>query len=72
MKVTRRQVAVPPRICLECFNAQQQLGFPFLVYCRHNRALALLHNAEESATFECAPEQLDTVIQKLKTHHPAL
>ena len=72
MRIARNRVAIPPRICLECFNSQQQFAFPFLVYCSHNRALAVLHNPDENATFECAPEQLEGIIQKLKSHHPAL
>lgn len=72
MRVARNQVAIPPRICLECFNSQQQFAFPFLVYCCHNRALAVLHNAEESATFQCEPEQLEGIVQKLKSQHAAL
>ncbi|HEY8555228.1 MAG TPA: hypothetical protein VIL43_11905 [Burkholderiales bacterium] len=68
IKVARhKQVPVPEQVCLRCFNAQQQLGFPFLVYCAHTEVLAVIHSTEEYVTFHCAPEQLASVLQKLQS-----
>jgi hypothetical protein len=66
MKVARDAVEVPSDICLSCFNSQQQFTFPFLVYCSHNEALAVVRSAHESTTFRCKPEQLEVVLDKLR------
>ncbi|HEX6998165.1 MAG TPA: hypothetical protein VF322_08465 [Gammaproteobacteria bacterium] len=67
IKVARhKQVPIPEEVCLRCFNAQQQLGFPFLVYCAHTEVLAVIHSSEEYVTFHCAPEQLAGVLRKLQ------
>jgi hypothetical protein len=66
VKVTRStSIEVPEGICLQCFNSQQRFTFPFLVYCPHSELLALVHSAQESATFPCKPGQLAGVIAKL-------
>jgi hypothetical protein len=67
MKVARQTaVKVPPNICLQCFNAQQQFAFPFLVYCPHRQVLGVVRGPDEHATFECAPEQVEAVLAKLQ------
>jgi hypothetical protein len=66
VKVTRSSsIEVPEGICLQCFNSQQRFTFPFLVYCPHSELLALVHSAQENATFPCKPGQLAGVIAKL-------
>jgi hypothetical protein len=66
VKVTRsKSIEVPEGICLQCFNSQQRFTFPFLVYCPHSELLALVHSAQENATFPCKPGQLAGVIAKL-------
>ena len=66
-KIARQnQVQIPAEICLRCFNQQQQLGFPFLVYCGHHEMLALFHSPREYVTFVCAPEQLEGVLHMLQ------
>ena len=56
---------IPEGICLQCFNSQQRFALPFLVYCPHSESLALVRSADESATFNCKPEQLPGVLAKL-------
>ena len=66
MKLARqRQITIPIGICLGCFNEQQQLRFPFLVYCPHTETLAVLRGPDEHATFQCAPAQLENVLNQL-------
>ena len=66
MKLARqKQVTIPIGICLGCFNAQQQLRFPFLVYCSHTETLAVIRGPDEHATFKCAPAQLESVLKQL-------
>lgn len=65
LRIRRTEVSKPATICLACFNAQQQYRFPFLVYCVHNNSLALVHSAQESSTFACAPAQLNGLLAKL-------
>ena len=66
-KIARRsQVQIPADVCLRCFNSQQQLAFPFLVYCAHHETLALFHSPQEYVTFACAPEQLEGVLHTLQ------
>jgi hypothetical protein len=65
MRVARDTLQVPEDVCLACFNSQQQFTFPFLVYCAHNEALAIVRSTHESTTFRCKPEQLEVVIGKL-------
>lgn len=66
MKLARQKlVSIPIGICLSCFNAQQQLRFPFLVYCPHSETLAVIRGPDEHATFRCAPAQLENVLQQL-------
>lgn len=66
MKLARRtQITVPIGICLDCFNAQQRLRFPFLVYCPHTETLAVLRGSDEHATFHCSPAQLENVLEQL-------
>lgn len=68
MKVARyHQVELPPGVCLRCFNAQQQLSFPFLVYCSHNETLAIMRTADKHLTFQCAEHQLPAVLAKLRS-----
>jgi hypothetical protein len=65
-KVVRQQrVAKPDDVCLRCFNGQQQLRFPFLIYCEHHEVLALIGSPHESATFRCAPAQLQALLARL-------
>lgn len=66
MKVTQKQVPIPVGICMSCFNEQQRYAFPFLVYCPHSETLAIMRAAEEHATFQCAPAQLENVLQQLQ------
>jgi len=66
MKLARqKQVTIPLGICLGCFNEQQQLRFPFLVYCPHGETLAVIRGPDEHATFRCAPAQLEGVLKQL-------
>ena len=66
MKLARqKQVTIPIGICLACFNEQQQLRFPFLVYCPHGETLAVIRGPDEHATFRCAPAQLPNVPRQL-------
>lgn len=66
MKLARqKQITIPIGICLGCFNAQQQLRFPFLVYCSHMETLAIIRGPDEHATFQCAPAQLENVLKQL-------
>lgn len=66
MKLARqKQMSIPIGVCLGCFNAQQQLRFPFLVYCSHSETLAVIRGPDEHATFQCAPAQLDNVLKQL-------
>jgi hypothetical protein len=72
VKVTRsKPIHIPEGICLQCFNAQQRFTFPFLVYCPHSELLALVHSAENSATFPCKPAQLAGVLAKLSNNRGA-
>jgi len=65
-KVARRDsLCKPDAICLRCFNSQQQLRFPFLVYCEHRNTLALIRSARDSTTFPCAPAQLHGLLARL-------
>ena len=65
-KVVRREsLCKPDAVCLRCFNSQQQLRFPFVVYCQHRRTLALFVSPRESTTFPCAPAQLEGLIARL-------
>jgi hypothetical protein len=65
-KVVRRDaLCKPDAVCMRCFNSQQQLRFPFLVYCAHRETLALIHSAHESTTFQCAPAQLHGLLAHL-------
>lgn len=67
MKLARqKQLSIPIGICLSCFNAQQQFRFPFLVYCPHSEILAVIRGPDEHATFQCAPAQLQNVLQQLR------
>jgi hypothetical protein len=59
-------------ICMACFNEQERFYFPFVVYCPHQRTLALVHGNHEHATFECAPDQLKLIVNRLKKNHPQL
>jgi hypothetical protein len=71
-KVVRREsLCKPDAVCLRCFNSQQQLRFPFLVYCPHRETLALFVSARESTTFPCAPAQLEGLIARLGERHVA-
>lgn len=66
MKLARQtQTTIPIGVCLGCFNEQQQLRYPFLVYCSHNEMLAVIRGPDEHATFQCAPAQLDNVLAQL-------
>lgn len=66
MKLARqKQITIPIGVCLGCFNEQQQLRYPFLVYCSHNEMLAVIRGPDEHATFQCAPAQLDNVLKQL-------
>ena len=69
--VRRDSVSKPDAVCLRCFNSQQQLRFPFLVYCAHRGTLALFVSARESTTFPCAPAQLEALIARLGERHAA-
>jgi hypothetical protein len=65
-KIVRHQaVRKPDEVCLRCFNSQQQLRFPFLVYCVHRGVLALIHSTTEFSTFDCAPAQLTSLLARL-------
>jgi hypothetical protein len=65
-KVVRREsLSKPDAVCLSCFNSQQQLRFPFVVYCAHRATLALFVSPHESTTFPCAPAQLEGLIARL-------
>ena len=65
-KIVRHQpVGKPDDVCLRCFNSQQQLRFPFLVYCVHRGVLALIHSSDEFSTFKCAPAQLGSLLDRL-------
>jgi hypothetical protein len=64
-RIRRTHVRQPANICLACFNAQQQFRFPFLIYCAHHGSLALVHSADDSSTFACAPAQLNGLLAKL-------
>lgn len=65
MKLARqKQTTVPIGICLACFNAQQQLRFPFLVYCPHSETLAVIRGPDEHAVYQCAPAQLQNVLKQ--------
>jgi hypothetical protein len=65
-KVVRRDsLSKPDAVCLRCFNSQQQLRFPFVVYCEHRQMLALFVSPHESTTFPCAPAQLEGLIARL-------
>lgn len=67
MKLARqKQVTIPIGICLSCFNEQQQLRFPFLVYCPHSETLAVIRGPDEHATFQCAPARLQSVLEQLE------
>ena len=67
MKLARqKQVTIPVGVCLACFNAQQQLRYPFLVYCSHNETLAVILGPDEHSTFQCAPRQLENVLRQLR------
>jgi len=57
---------------MACFNEQERFFFPFVVYCPHQRTLALVHDKQEHATFECAPDQLKLIVNRLKKNHPQL
>jgi hypothetical protein len=61
-----KPIQVPEGVCLQCFNSQQKFSFPFLVYCEHSESLALVRSADESATFNCKPEQLAGVMAKIQ------
>jgi hypothetical protein len=72
-KVVRRDLLTKPdAVCLRCFNSQQQLRFPFLVYCGHRQTLALFVSAHESTTFPCAPAQLEGLMARLGERRPAI
>lgn len=71
MKVVTKSIELPNGVCLACFNDHQRFTFPFLVYCRHGRTLAVVHSREEHDTFDCAPDQLDGVVDRLKSAHMA-
>jgi hypothetical protein len=60
------ELELPPGVCTACFNEQQRFSFPFLVYCRHGRTLALVENRHKHATFECEPGRLNLVVDRLK------
>ena len=62
----------PSAVCANCFNEQQRFSFPFVVYCPHRRQLALVHSRHEFATFECAPNQLRRIVDRLKDNYPSL
>lgn len=65
-KVVRRDsLSKPDAVCLRCFNNQQQLRFPFVVYCPHRETLALFVSPHETTTFPCAPAQLAGLIARL-------
>lgn len=65
-KVVRRDsLSKPDAVCLRCFNSQQQLRFPFVVYCTHRETLALFVSPHETTTFPCAPAQLAGLIARL-------
>ena len=63
---------LPMGVCLACFNEQERFSFPFVVYCSHKRVLALVHGKREHATFECAPDQLRLIVNRLRKSHPQL
>jgi hypothetical protein len=63
---------LPMGVCLACFNEQERFSFPFVVYCPHKRTLALVHGKREHATFECAPNQLQLIVSRLRKNHPQL
>jgi hypothetical protein len=66
MKLARqKQMTIPIGVCMSCFNEQQQLRFPFLVYCTHSQTLAVIRGPDEHAAFQCAPAQLDNVLKQL-------
>jgi hypothetical protein len=65
-------MAAPPQVCAACFNKQQLYAFPFIVYCEHQRTLAVVHSKIEYAAFDCAPEQVAVIMQQLKSRHPGL
>ena len=72
-KVVRRDsLCKPDAVCLRCFNSQQQLRFPFLVYCVHRKTLALIHSARDSTTFPCAPGQLHGLLARLDGQRTAV
>lgn len=58
---------VPEGVCLQCFNEQQRLSFPFLVYCAHRELLALVRSARDNTTFRCNEKQLRAVLAKLSS-----
>lgn len=58
-------VDVPEGVCLQCFNAQQRLTFPFVVYCEHRESLAVVRAPHESTSLPCNPKQLRAVLAKL-------
>jgi hypothetical protein len=62
----RNAVQIPPRICLACFNAQQQFAFPFLVYCEHHAVLAVAHSRTDHEAFACEPGELSKMRQKFQ------
>lgn len=72
IRVSNNTVELPPKVCVACFNEQQRLRFPFLVYCRHNEVLALLQAPHEHATFDCSPQQLERVVHRLGRSNPTL
>ena len=68
-KIVRQQaVDKPADVCLRCFNKQQQLRFPFVIYCAHGEVLAVIYSPREFTTFRCAPAQLDALVAKLRRH----
>ena len=72
MMATSNSIELPEGICLCCFNEQQYFTFPFMVYCRHGRVLAVIHGRREHATFPCAPRQLQAVTDRLQGLHGGL
>lgn len=72
VRSNNKMVEQPTGVCLGCFNAQQRLSFPFLVYCRHRRVLAIVHGPSEHASFECSPEQLKEITRRLRNSNPGL
>lgn len=72
-KIMRRHtLCKPDAVCLRCFNGQQQLRFPFLVYCEHRETLALIRSAHDSTTFPCAPGQLRGLLARLDGQRTAV